>query len=158
MKVHPNFEVLNLVEWLLVVVNWSLLSAPGDSSAIPPAGAAGGDPKCQHSSGGRAALLQIGGMPGSVHTAGGTALVPAQAASVVVRYQRAIKVVWRERQQKKKEISHNYRTVILHCRHFNSAFCHLHKCHFLSYAYTCTYYTIKFGTCYFLAPPRRWSK
>lgn len=67
-----------------------------------------------------------------MHTAGGTALVLAQAASVVVQYQRATKVVWRERQQKKKkEISHNYGTVILHCRHFNSAFCHTHKCHFL---------------------------
>ena len=66
-----------------------------------------------------------------MHTAGGTALVPAQAASVVVQYQRATKVVWRERQQKKKEISHNYRTVILHCRHFNSAFCHIHFLHLL---------------------------
>ena len=140
MKVHPNFEALNLLEWLLVVVNWSLLSAPGDSSAIPPAGAAGGDPKCQHSSGGRAALLQIGGTPGSVHTAGGTALVPAQAASVVAQYQRATKVVWRERQQKKE--SHNYRTVILHCRHFNSAFCHTHKCHFYICCKLCVHTTL----------------
>ena len=38
-----------------------------------------------------------------MHTAGGTALVPAQAASVVVQYQRATKVVWRERQQKKRK-------------------------------------------------------